>query len=391
MPQDDIRYLLEQYMLGRLSREEEARLQEYATEKYEREMLHVFREMLEDGAPEAVAWEEPQLRALSEAILSVDRPKPVYKMRTMVWAVAASLLLLILGAAWFTYTRRPDYRALAGQSQEQRLENDVSPPSGSRSTLVLAGGKRINLDSVSAGTLMKQGNTDLLKSDSGRITYKEHDQASDRVLYNTLETSKGGHTSIVLADGTKVWLDAMSSLRFPTAFRGPDRRIELTGQAYFEVARDPSHPFVVDFKKAVVGVLGTSFNIKAYDDENTGIVTLVDGSVKISGNGAEALLEPGQQASVKAQGGIVTTDHADLEEALAWKNGYFILHGLDMASVLKQASRWYDVDIENLKTDNPRFFGEVPRNTPLSDLLKAMELSGKVKFAIEEKKIIVLP
>jgi ferric-dicitrate binding protein FerR (iron transport regulator) len=274
--------------------------------------------------------------------------------------------------------------------------------------LTLADGRHIRLDSAANGALAWQGNARVIKLASGQLAYNSTAEKPTEVLYNTLTTSKGGQTSIVLADGTKVWLNAASSLHFPTTFTGADRSVELTGEAYFEVAKDPARPLRVTVNGAEVEVLGTSFNIDAYGDEPVSKTTLLSGSIKVSVAGAHfpvsslargtvpspsdegQKLSPGQQAQIQAGKSIRVIDNADIDQAVAWKNGIFLFHSADLASILRQAARWYDVDIDYQRTVSTRFNGEVPRNTSLSHLLKIIELSGDVRFGIEGKKIIVL-
>jgi transmembrane sensor len=341
MPREDIKFLLEQYMQGRLTDAQASALLDYTSPGQEAELLLALREYLEEESSGAPPADPEALQVLLQKVLSVDkapRVRPLFRRKWMGWA--AAVLVLALGGWYVGHTRRAAPPLLATQTQAERFRNDVSPPAGSKAVLTLAGGKQVILDSVSDGTLGQQGNANVVKVDSGNLTYRKTEAEPAGIVYNMLSTGRGGQTAIVLSDGTKVWLDASSSLRFPVAFQGKERRVEVTGQAYFEVA--------------------------------------------------SAELDPGQQASVDAMGNVIRLDHADVEEAVAWRNGYFVFHGLDMASLLREAARWYDVDIENRRAVNPKFYGEVPRNTPLSDLLKAMEFSGQVKFGIAGKKIIVL-
>jgi ferric-dicitrate binding protein FerR (iron transport regulator) len=393
MTKAEITYLLEQYMLGRLTKGESEALLEQTNQENDEAMVAVFREYLEIESAGASPVDPVVLQEMVERVLSVDKvAKPVRRLprRKFVGWVAAAACLVGAGIfAWYTWKPKPVIDATL--SQAQRFRNDVPAPVGSRTVLTLGSGQRVVLDSMSSGTVARQGAAFVTKLDSGKLAYNTLGKTPKEVVYNTLATGRGGQSSVVLADGTRVWLDASSSLRFPTAFEGKQRRVELRGQAYFEVAQDASHPFYVDVQGVEVAVLGTDFNIKAYEDDKASVVTLLDGSVRVSRGAASTELAPGQQARIPDLGGITRSDHADLEQVMAWKNGYLTFHGVDMASLLREAARWYDVDVENKRTDNPKFYGEVPRNTPLSDLLKALELSGRVKFGIEGRKVIVLP
>lgn len=393
MTKEEIAYLLEQYMSGRLTKSQVDVLLEQTSLEHEQEMIAVLREYLEAESVGAVPADPAVLRAMVQRVLLVDKPAaPVRQLprrRGLGWIAAAASVLILGGYVWYTW--EPGHPVEVAKKQEQRFHDDVPAPSGSRTTLTLGSGKQLVLDSLSAGSVGRQGNAALAKVDSGRLVYRALGEAPGEVVYNTLTTGRGGQTSVVLADGTRVWLDASSSLRFPTTFQGKQRRVELKGQAYFEAATDPGKPMVVELQGAEVAVLGTNFNIKAYDDDKARVITLLSGAIRVIHGGDATGLTPGQQAKIGLQGGIMLSDHADLEEVMAWKNGYFVFHGIDMTSLLREAARWYDVDVANYRTDNPKFYGEVPRNTPLSDLLKALELSGHVRFGIEGKKIIVLP
>jgi ferric-dicitrate binding protein FerR (iron transport regulator) len=201
---------------------------------------------------------------------------------------------------------------------------------------------------------------------------------------------------VVLADGTRVWLNAVSSLRYPVTFGGGERRVELTGEAYFDVTKNAAAPFRVEVKRSsqegyVVEVLGTAFDINAYSDEDQSSVTLLGGAVRVTQpSGPDQSLSPGDQAKIAPGQPIRVIPNADIEAAVAWKNGYFLFHSTDLATILRQAARWYDVEVDVQRRVPTRFNGDVPRKTPVSDLLKAIELSGDVKFAIEGKKITVL-
>jgi ferric-dicitrate binding protein FerR (iron transport regulator) len=392
MKKAEITYLLEQYMQGRLTEHEAQALLEQTSQVNEEGMIAVLQEYLETESVGAIPVDPAVLERLVQQILAVDKVeiRPRATRRRWMWIAAAACLLGAGVFGWYTWRPKPP-AIEATQPQAQRFRNDVSAPAGSRTVLTLGSGQQVNLDSLSKGSLGNQGAASVVKMDSGKLAYNVLNQTPAAIVYNTLTTGRGGQTSVVLADGTKVWLDASSSLRFPTAFGNGPRRVELTGQAYFEVVKNAGSPFCVEVGGMEVKALGTDFNIKAFTDENIRVVTLLDGKVLVSRDNITADLSPGQQVRVSEQGGISRAAEVDIEEVMAWKNGYFVFHGVDMQSLLREAARWYDVDVENRRTDNPKFYGEVSRSTPLSDLLKAMELSGRVKFGIDGRKIIVLP
>lgn len=272
-------------------------------------------------------------------------------------------------------------------------------PGTNKAILTLADGKQIVLDEAKNGNLADQGNTKVIKL-NGQIAYNEFAMAvpngkNAAVAYNTVTTPRGGQYQLILADGSRVWLNAESSLRFPTSFQGKERRVELAGEGYFEIAKDATKPFIVKInttseEKDEVEVLGTHFNIMAYNDEGIVKTTLLEGSVKINRNNKIAMLKPGQQAKLQNQS-IKVVEDVDTDEAIAWKNGYFQFTSANLQQVMRQIARWYDVDISyEGKIPERKFGGKISRDNNASEVLKVLELS-KVKFRIENRKIIVTP
>jgi transmembrane sensor len=237
-----------------------------------------------------------------------------------------------------------------------------------------------------------QGQTQVSKKNDGLLAYQSNSTAPvSQVLYNTISTPRGGQFEVALPDGTKVWLNAASSLRFPTAFTGKERDVELTGEAYFEVAKNKDLPFHVTSAGQVIEVLGTHFNINAYTDEKSIKTTLFEGSVRVAKNLKSAMLKPGEQSIVSNDDAntIRIADDVDADEVLAWKNGKFYFNDADVETVMRQVSRWYDVDIEYKgKSSADRFTGNFTRDLNLSKTLKLLEFTG-INFKIEGRKIIV--
>ena len=240
------------------------------------------------------------------------------------------------------------------------------------------------------GLLTQQGNTDVKKL-GGLLEYKAPASfIRDTVIsYNTVSTPRGGQYQIVLSDGSKVWLNAASSIRFPTAFSGSLREVELTGEAYFEVAKNKEKPFQVKVRDMKIAVLGTHFNVKAYEDEAETKTSLLEGSVKIIQGKEAGLLKPGQQAVINFKDDKVKIATADMVEVIAWKNGLFRFEGANIETIMREIGRWYDVEIVYAgKVPMRRFEGKINRNAGLSEVLRILELSN-VKFSIAGKKIIV--
>jgi ferric-dicitrate binding protein FerR (iron transport regulator) len=229
------------------------------------------------------------------------------------------------------------------------------------------------------------------KTGDGKIVYQEDQTKESLVEYNTITTPRGGKYELTLADGTTVTLDAASSIRYPVAFTGRERRVEITGQVYFEVAHNQSKPFRVQASDQTVEVLGTHFNINAYPDEADLRTTLLEGSVRITKAQASAILKPGEQAITSDQSTLIRVRDADTEAAVAWKEGHFHFSHADIPTVMRQLARWYDVEVAYVGSIPKRSFsGNINRNTKASVALEILSVSN-VHFKIEGKKIIVTP
>jgi transmembrane sensor len=254
-------------------------------------------------------------------------------------------------------------------------------PGGNKAVLTLADGSTVALDT--AGNLLQQGNT-TIRRQPGIIQY-EAKTNHQPLSFNTLSTPRGGQYQIMLADGSKVWLNAASRLKYPTAFTGKERRVELEGQAYFEIAKNASQPFIVHVNTADIRVLGTSFDVMAYPDEKTTNTTLLEGAVKV----ADKVLQPGQQAAVS--GPNISIREVNTDDVIAWKNGYFSFRDADLPAIMRQLSRWYDVTISYQGAiPQGTFSGEIGRTLSLEQALKILEQT-RVHFKIEGRQIVILP
>jgi len=348
---------------------------------------------------------QERLNTVLRGILSAAHPPDLYAeapVRRMVFgrrlAAAAAILLLIGAGVWFGLLRtRSTDVAKTEQTGKRELKNDVAPGTN-KAILTLADNSTVVLDSAHTGKVAQQGGTTVNNSISGQLAYDTKNEKPTNVLYNTLTTPRGGQYQLVLPDGSKVWLNAASSIRYPTAFAGDERKVEITGEAYFEVAKDAKKPFRVHFTSAgregAVEVLGTHFNVNAYDDEPTIKTTLLEGSVKVTKDAASAILRPGQQASVspstgEGRGEAISVQTADVDQAVAWKNGRFYFENADIKTIMRQVSRWYDVEVVyEGKIPAGHFRGKPAMNLTAAQMLKIVEYSG-VKFRIEGKKIII--
>ena len=309
--------------------------------------------------------------------------------RLIIWgtSIAAAVLVFISISNHLSKLNEPE---LVVQNTQTKIFD--RNPGGNKAVLTLGDGSKIVLDDALNGHLAEQSGISISKAADGSIIYdmpKIGGNSSETVLYNTIETPKGGKYQIILPDGSKVWLNSVSYLRFPAKFNGKERNVELTGEAYFEVAKNPDMPFIVKTKDMDVFVTGTQFNVMAYTDESYSATTLVEGSVHVTNPSSKIILKPGEQVVANESAKLSKRD-ADIEQTIAWKNGLFQFNNSDMRTVMNQISRWYDVSIEYRgAVPENHFGGYISRNSQLSQVLKMLELSG-VKFLIEEKKIIVL-
>jgi transmembrane sensor len=305
------------------------------------------------------------------------------------WSAAAALLLLVAGGL---YIYRSSRQVTLADVQAVKPAKD-RPPGGNKAVLTLSGGQRIILDSAASGVVASQGNTTVQKLTGGRLAYQATGGKAgevEEVLYNTLSTPRGGQYQLTLPDGSKVWLNAASSITYPTAFTGPERKITITGEAYFEVVHDPARPFVVARGETEIRVLGTAFNVNAYTDEPDMRVTLSSGKVQVKTGTHAVTLLPGQQAVVTPDNLRVNKD-ADMNEVLAWKNGMFLFNGTDLATIMRQVSRWYNVEVVFEAPITEKFYVEISRNTNASNLLKMLAITKGAHFRIEGAKVIVTP
>ncbi|MBC7886647.1 MAG: FecR domain-containing protein [Ferruginibacter sp.] len=369
-----------QWLLDTLENSGESELKEY--------MQALFLDNLQHSTVIDRLISEKLLAGIHQKMGVPEKPGRVKRLRfwTLRLAVACFVGLCALTTLWwFNNNSKP---RISQTQNNTPLKNDAKP-GGDKAILTLGDGSTIVLDEEENGTVLLQGNTKVIKL-NGKLNYSDSGLVTNEILYNIISTPSGGQFQVELCDGSKVWLNSVSSLRFPTSFSGKERRVEITGEAYFEIAKNKARPFIVSINGAEIQVLGTHFNVMAYNDESLLQATLLEGSVKFVTDGNSAMLKPGQQAQLSPNGRLQMVSGVDLRKVMAWKNGFFIFEGSDFETVAKQLSRWYDVEVIYDRKINDLFYAEIPRNTKLSDVLKALELTGKVRFKINGKKIIVL-
>lgn len=398
--------LIQKYITGRASPEEEQFIEAY----YESFEASANQSQIESDEERALLKEEMKAaiwQKIDQAELQPQRI-PVVKRLWFRCAMAAAVVVLVGIPVYYYIIKTPAPKQVVQTNKQPAAPKNDALPGGNKATLTLADGTVVDLDNTANGRLSDQNNTTIIKKD-GALKYESaidnRQPAINAVAYNLLSTPKGGQYFLELPDGSKVWLNAASSIRYPTAFSSKERSVELTGEAYFDIKKNPNIPFRVHFtssskdggdRTGVIEVMGTQFNVNAYDDESTIRTTLVEGKVKIaSGDKYTAILQPGQQAQIKntslGNGHIRVVDDIDTEEAVAWKNGLFYFDNVDIQAIMRQLARWYKVQVI-LKGKVParRFAGQVSRDAKLSQVLRILELS-KVHFTIEGDVVTVFP
>ena len=321
-----------------------------------------------------------------------NQPK-IVKLYQQKWVqvAAAVLIFCTIGAAFFLRKNITTTSQIA-----KNTGHVIILPGKNKAVLTIAGGKTIVLESEADGLIAQTSAGKIVKTHSGQIIYKATSanvstSKTSEVGYNTLSTPKGGEYQVVLPDGTKVWLDAASSISYPVAFTGNERRVKLTGQAYFEVAKNKEKPFYVGVSNVQVRVVGTHFNISGYSDDNEITTTLLEGSVQVSKNKSLSMLKPGQKAVISNSSNNIVVSAADIDDAMAWKNGYFIFNDDNIAGIMRKVSRWYDVDVEYRgNNNNQQFGGTFYRSKSITELLDHLQKVGKIHFTISGRRIIVM-
>lgn len=401
MSTQDAQLLLQRYLSGECTAEEKDLLEAWWDE------LQAESEVAE--APDNVVHDRMLSRIKAELGEELEMAKDAKKkeekeedeavnnapVRRLLWrryAGIAAAVLVIAAGSWLWRARH------GAQPVDDSPITIEAKPGGDRAMLTLGNGKVVVLDSVANGMMAIQGQKDRIMKQDGLLDYQRSGKGegtaenANVVLINTLAVPRGGQYKLILADGTRVWLDAASSITYPTAFVGKTRQVSVTGQAYFEVAHNPNIPFEVKAQGQVIRDIGTAFNIYAYTDESMMKVTLASGAVAVSGPGGTTvgISEAGQQAEYR-DGQLQPVHEADLTSVLAWKNGLFDFTSANIATVMRQVGRWYDVDIQFDKgIPDGHITGEIPRNTMLSTALQVLRTSG-VHFTAEGRTVHVMP
>jgi ferric-dicitrate binding protein FerR (iron transport regulator) len=379
--QTRIAYLLERYVNKSCSREELDELFAAIGKGDDPEALGRF---LEESWHTDLPAPDIDYEQVYQQIRPVSQPR-----RTVIilkrLAAAAAILLLAGAVYWFTARRQ----ALRQPELAEQAGMAGIVPGSKKAVLTLADGSVVTLDSTGK-QVIRQGKI-AIQQQNGQLSYANQ-PADGSVHYNKLTTPRGGQFRVVLPDGTKVWLNSASMLRYPTAFTDGERVVELDGQGYFEVAANSRQPFKVKVQNMEVQVLGTDFDIMAYRDEATINTTLLTGSIQVKEGGNEQLLHPGQQAVINNEDHQLTVRTADIRKVIAWKNGLFVFNNMALPAILREVARWYDVDIVYTTSPGTELYGGgIGRDLQLADILALLEGNGYNHFKVEGRKVIVLP
>ena len=383
------RRLLYRYRKGKCSPEEERLVAQWYQQQLDTSEWH-FDSQEEADTGDRIKARIDQHLGLKAHSLRIRRRKRWY-----LTAAAAAVLVVLLAGGYRLFVSSETPPSLA----ENAIKKDI-PPGNNSAVLTLSNGQKVVLDQAGNGQLAGQGNSPIVKADSGLLTYKGEGNALQEdapLTYNTLSTPRGGQYQLVLSDGTKVWLNAASSIRYPVRFAAKTRSVEVSGEAYFEVAQDAKRPFLVRKANTEIQVLGTRFNINAYEDEPVMKITLLEGSVRVTAqmkaNGhldeRSKLLAPGQQAQVEKNGQLNVFKNTNVKQVIAWKEGRIDFTDADVKSIMRKISRWYDVDVVyEGAVPEKRFFGRLSRNVYLSTILDFLQQNG-VHVRQDGRKVVV--
>ncbi|MCD0487657.1 FecR family protein [Pedobacter sp. MC2016-14] len=357
-------------------------LEASAAEQEELDYWYASFELDQDFTAALNAAEKSAVEARLMKDLDSRIKKSVWKWNWQPYAAAAAVLMVLTAGLMMYKSNRSVAPAI---SKVKKYQNDVAPGKN-RAFLTLADGTKIDLNDKNSGLLASQSGAKIIKKADGTIAYEHTADKNIVPAYNTISIPKGGQYHLILPDGSEVWMNAHSSLKYPSVFAGNKREVELMGEAYFQIAHDQNKPFSVRSSGQLVKVLGTHFNINSYPEQEPVKTTLLQGSISLqqSATGKSYLLKPGQQASLAATVAIKTVD---TEAAIAWKEGLFIFENTDIKTLMRQLERWYDVDINYSGLPDKRFYGRISRDVPLSEVLDMLEATSNLKFQIAGRRV----
>lgn len=391
MSNNRLKYLLERYAADRCTPDEVAELFEWIKssdeDKFIRERIRIlWQNSIESEHYPDVDWDNILARVMNK-----QESKSSIK---WIRYVAAAILVgvLVAGSYLFLVQDNSD----VDNDENLIVQNDIKAPETNRATLTLADGSVIYLDSLSAGKVAAEGSMNILKVSAGELEYStDYAVSSSELKFNTLHNPKGSQViTVVLSDGSKVWLNAGSSITYPVVFQSSNRSVTMNGEVYFEVKNQTGNPFVVRKSDLQIRVLGTHFNVNAYDDEEDAKVTLLEGSIQVANGKISDVLVPGQQAQVSSGKGIIIQDAVNMDAVMAWKSGRFIFEGENIQAIMRQLARWYNVDVSyEGNVTNEKFVGVFNRSRHhnISGILDMFKKTRMVDFSINENRITVKP
>lgn len=360
----------------------------------ESQSRQLIREAIAEGYVSGQPMQEERLLQIQETIVKITGREtapsagsrrslfPVRSARRIKWAAA---IVLALGAGYY-FLLFKQHTGSAGVHNIASAKDIL--PGTNKAILTLADGSSIILDSTTNGIIAQQGAAAIEKQSNGAIVYNLRGAADGKILTNTLRTPRGGQYKLTLPDGTKVWMNAASSITYPAIFTGGKRVVNVTGELYFEVAKNAAQPFIVEAEdRSSVEVLGTSFNINAYDNESSSKTTLIEGKIRVRKDDQSEILQPGQQARIGDA--ITIAPKVDTDQILAWKNGHFNFEDMPLTEIMRQLERWYDIEVRyEAPAPAIKFHGKMSRGVTLSDVIEFLS-DNDLKVQLKDRKLIV--
>lgn len=388
MNKQRIKYLFNGFLHKKLTQDEEEELLQIIETTPEAEFEEIVTELIDMDSSEQISFQEWNSR-ISSAI-SFDKPKQkISRLKNIYRYTAAAAILMLAGLSVFFYVHhKPEKEALASSGNIK--------PGESKAVLITANGKKIVLNSALDTTKLVALNPGIKSVSADGLIYKQSDEASGKAVgVNILKTPKGGQYHIVLPDGTTVWLNSASELKFPSTFSSASRDVELKGEAYFEVAKYAGKGWTFNVKsdRQVVQVLGTKFNISAYENETFVKTSLAEGKVRVTGSGLgkSFTLKPGQESALNTKSSEIKVYDAEIADAIAWKEGLFVFDNENLFSAMNKISRWYDVEIVYQgEVKDKALWGTISRTEKIESLLKTLASTGVAKFKIEGRRVFVM-
>lgn len=374
--------LLEKYRLGTIDDDEKALLEAwYNTYVASKSSVNLSAEEIEQD-----------ILKISKKVPFADaNTKQLNNNRVFVKLLSAAAILIFVSIGTFFYFNKTSEKTKAISQAEKEIG-----PAQNKAVLTLANNQKIILDDSSLGELAKEAGISVSKTADGKLKYKVLENEGQKTVglqYNTISTPRGAQYQVELADGSLVWLNASASINFPTRFNGDTRAVNITGEVYFEVAKNKNKPFQVNIGNQVIDVLGTHFNVDAHNEDFIK-TTLLEGSVRVSSRNSRnaIILAPGEQSVHNNNNSAIRVSKVDIEKAVAWKNDYFLFADEDLISIMEEVSRWYDVDViyDYDKKTSQKYSGTISRSKSLSQVLKVLEVSGNVNFKVDERRITVM-